>query len=666
MFSWVAVGAALAALTLLIIPGGCFAICTGMKGFRVLAVAPLYSVAFYAIAGIIFPLIGVSWNVGSVALAAALVVVSTLGVRMMHMRSTAPLKQYVTFANRDLVEGIIATLLGGALLYIVFVVVVGNVGAIAQMFDNVYHLNEVRYILEHGNASMFNGGQMLTGYPSFYPNTWHAIVALVVLMSGATIPIAVNAFVLVIVTVVWTSGAVLLGEALGVRSMAGRIGVALVAAGSFACPFIPMIWGVLYPLQLAICMMPAIIALVLMVSRSIVDGHGRAVVPLLLAMLGGIGAVSSAHPSMLPVSILFAACIIVEYCVRYIIRRRGRGRGWWLPALMSTLVALAMLGILVLMWITVRPAIVGAAGKCRWNTCPGIGDSIWQWLTLAPLSNVPFIFLGLLALGGVVVAAMRGQIWVITVWLMTGFVFTVDAAGEQGSFRALITGVFYQDTYRAGAVAALGALPACVLAMGWIVNLIRRVLAHFVNGTYAIDGRETRAVALRRTAVSAFWTTTFVLLAVVLQIGGVQQTAQAVHRQYALNEQSDLLTPNEYAMLMRVDQYVPSTGKIFANPGTGAALAYAFARRTVEPIYMLAPRDSGTDFLRWHMRQRKHRAQVCQLLKARGIDYVLDFGVHQVDSYKWSYKGLLDLREPFATTIAAVGNTRLIKIVGCK
>src|SRR5690606_6387620 len=83
---------------------------------------------------------------------------------------------------------------------------------ISQTNDAVFHMNAVRFILQTEDASSLHVNAVVGGR-SFYPAAWHALVSLVVLMTGAEISVAANMLTLVIAGLIWTLGIAWLARA---------------------------------------------------------------------------------------------------------------------------------------------------------------------------------------------------------------------------------------------------------------------------------------------------------------------------------------------------------------------------------------------------------------------------------------------------------------------
>ena len=71
-----------------------------------------------------------------------------------------------------------------------FVQLVGSPEHPSQVFDNVFHLNAIRFILDTGNASSLSLAsiQGVSGLDAVYPAAWHSFAALLVQLTAVDIP----------------------------------------------------------------------------------------------------------------------------------------------------------------------------------------------------------------------------------------------------------------------------------------------------------------------------------------------------------------------------------------------------------------------------------------------------------------------------------------------
>ena len=216
----------LLAVAVLYVPGLALGLAIGARRFTLWATAPAITVAFVSVAAIVFGRLGIDWSLVSVSAAAGAVaiVAGTRGsscaggpprgprtrtavhragpsVRSRSPRSSSACSSSSGFERPD---------------------------SISQTFDAFFHLNGIRYIVETGSASSFDlqGLVLPAGQTAFYPAGWHGVTSLVAASADVAIPAAVNAVNLVVATLVWPAGCMLL-----VRSLAPKSRSAIAAVG---------------------------------------------------------------------------------------------------------------------------------------------------------------------------------------------------------------------------------------------------------------------------------------------------------------------------------------------------------------------------------------------------------------------------------------------------
>src|SRR5690606_23851609 len=82
----------------------------------------------------------------------------------------------------------LAMLLGGVLMARTVIRALGAPDALSQTFDNIFHQNAVRYILDGASPSSLDLLSLTAtpGDPTFYPAAWHDTVSLVLLSIGGS------------------------------------------------------------------------------------------------------------------------------------------------------------------------------------------------------------------------------------------------------------------------------------------------------------------------------------------------------------------------------------------------------------------------------------------------------------------------------------------------
>jgi len=235
--------------------GGSLAWLIGLRGLWVAAAAPVFAVTVIGGASLVAGFLGWGWSILPCILLAALIGIGIVLVRRRAGATTrrSPFSGWWTIGAAIGAAAVIGVQVGA---------VIGDATAISQTFDNVFHLNAIRYIIDTGAASPLELGQMTSpnGGVPFYPSAWHAMAAIVAQLSGSSIPVVVNAQTIVIAAGIWPLGVMLLSRVLAGASASVTVSAAVLSAAVPLFPLLPMDYGVLYPFQLALAAAPVAVA----------------------------------------------------------------------------------------------------------------------------------------------------------------------------------------------------------------------------------------------------------------------------------------------------------------------------------------------------------------------------------------------------------------------
>ncbi|MFW6188464.1 MAG: DUF6541 family protein, partial [Actinomycetota bacterium] len=277
---WPHLPAFLVLLAFLWLPGLALLWAFGQRGGRILLTAPAFGVAVVGLTGVVLDLVGIPYGV--LTQAAAVVVLAVLAwlvgrlvPRGGHAPGSSaagePEDPETRFAARRrwlFPAGAAVGLAVGALLLVRRLVsVIGNPEAIAQRWDNIFHLNAIRYVVETGSGSTLTLNRMVDPERTIalYPAAWHQLASLVVPLTGDSVLVAHNLTLLAVAGLVWPASCIFL-----VRCLVGPSPVAAVAAGTAAAGFsvFPlglMAWGPLFPNILALAILPVALGLLVRV-----------------------------------------------------------------------------------------------------------------------------------------------------------------------------------------------------------------------------------------------------------------------------------------------------------------------------------------------------------------------------------------------------------------
>ena len=644
----------LALTAIVLLPGWALALALGRRGLRSVTLAPALSLGLWTLTALVVDRLGLRWGVLPLVVVGAVVAAGVLLMR----RRVAPLDDPALADDADRWAG--PTLLAGAAGSVLAVAlwsrhlknVLMSPDAISQTFDNVFHLNVIRYIAETGDPGpwLARGLDPAASSTIFYPTAWHQLAALALPAAEASVAHASNATLWVVVALFWPLSALELTLALGVRSPGAVASVGVLSASFSAYPFLMMDWGVLYPNLLSYAAIPSLIAaLGPRLARG--PGGGPLVLPAVAGILLLLG-VAVAHPNgaLLAFALLLPAILLgIVSAVRDLRRPEARFRAaLWCGAAVLTL------GLGVLAWNRARPS------NRPWAPLMDTASAVGQALLANPIIGQPAWLIAFLTVAGLVTFRAPRHAWFLGTTAIAVALWVVSSSAPEGRVREFLTGIWYSDSYRLGPVLALVALPFAALALeraaaavgpgraGWLASRGASLALAVALPLLMVAGTQWSAAvthAVRHTA------TAYDAADLVCVAGDV----------------TCLLTQDERALLEALPQLTPPDAVILAEPLNGSTLAYALAdRRVLRPYIGLKPTPEE-DFLLGHLSTAPaDDPQLCQALTATGVTHVLDFGATTVHTGSIEHPGFQGLqRSPVVRVLAQDGQAALYEVTAC-
>ena len=646
--SWVALAPPLlATLALLALLGAPVSLALRLRGYASLVVGIAAAFAVLALSPILASILGIPWSpIPPIAVSFALALILLplrrwVGTRW--QRPSRPHRLWVPLGSAAL---------GGAAIAVALVMSMKSADAISQTYDANFHLNAVRQILDLGGAAPYDLDLAAPGQSVFYPALWHGLVALVVQLSGASIPLATNAVLFVVCAVVWPIGAVALGRAVAGPNARATLASGIVAAAFPSFPLALAGYGVLYPNLLSTALIPFMLVAVLQLLNL---GRARWSDPLppgtrWLLLLGTLGAASLAHPNALHVSLLWCAFPVLAAVLRAVRRRPAR----------PLAIAGALSGALLFIVAIAVAWYIGRTGDNPWEGSRGpIGAAIDALGSTPRLEGHAWPVTLLILIGAVLAWQRRRLRWALGSAAILALFFIVAYGFPESAWRTLLLNPWYNDSWRLASLISIGALPLAVLgatsllSIGWIG--VRRVLA--ATGT---PPRRRRTLIVAAAAGAAF-------LLAATQGAGAYAAVQYVSTKYVAGEDSQLLSPDERALIERLSDHVPAGETLANNPWNGGALAYALADYPV-----LVPHTGGTydpRITEMTSTLETGDSQACTIADELDVSYVLDFGTRYVfknTPRAEPFEGITDVEDsPVLTEVDREGDAVLYEITGC-
>lgn len=567
-------------LLVLALPGLAVTVAAGLPRWTALAAAPLITYGLVALTGPVVSAAGGTWGPGWLAAAAAVLTLLALATRVGLRHLGGPVAtgadtgaaadaaaghavagegdrapQRPAWLGRGLgdlamLAGIVA---GGVIGARTALLAMGSLDGVNQHWDAIFHANAVRFILDSGDAdpAALRAVNDFQNQDFFYPNSYHVLAATVGKLTDVTIPALLNSQFLLL------AGVTGLGLAALVRRFGGGVGaaaaVAVLVPAFSAFPNDLLDWGPVLPYATGTALVPA---LLVVVADQLRDRRPAGFLVLAVGAVGLLGV----HPA--------AAVTVMVFLVLYLGLRWARDRA----VVRSDLVVLALSGAFALA-VGYRYAI-GALGArtsavVDWPTVGSPGAMLGILLTLNEGKQYPqaaLVVLMVLGLTG------WGRLRELRWFLLGGAVFSVlfvMAASYEGRWVALLTGPWWNDRWRLGAVVAL---PMMVLAGYGVVRVAEGVAAVL---TWASRQERVRPVSFAAAVLIA-------LIAVGWLTNGFYRTDNAERMSIAYIPTRSVSTA-EAAGLRELATLVPVGSRVMNDPYDGSALMYAL--NDIRPMF---------------------------------------------------------------------------------
>jgi len=634
---WVAlILATLTATALIIVPGLITLRGIGLRGLAAAAFAPVASVAMVGMAAAVLGAAGIAWSIPSLGIVITIMAALAWGVGVaLRLRPAQPRPQR---RSALLPVGIA---IGAALTAWRLLAYIQDPAGISQTNDAVFHMNAIRYVLDTANASSLNVSGMLDA-TGFYPAAWHAVVSALVLGTGSEIPIAANAFTLVIGAVIWVLGITWLTELLtGSRKIAAYAAILSSALQLF--PLLMFQWGVLFPNALSVALVPAAVAAGIHALRELRTHRSAGdVLRAVLLPLVAVAALALAQPASLPIWGLVVVLWFTEWMLH---GRPARRRG-----LNIALVVVAWI-VLVAVWMLLSRS----TGGSHWPPFRGKAEVFLDIFVNGQVRIAPAWAISALMLVGIVVLCRRaGSRWMVGAWLGLSALYVLVAAIGMPLVRDDILGAWYADPNRIAAYAPIAVIPLAAIGLDRVITFLAERF-----------GTSERMSAWVGAAVATVAMVLIIVLRAVPMPAFIEGTFDKDPRYLTTDE--SYLSIDERALLEALPEYVEGDARVIGNPSTGTGFGYMLSGLDVFPRTWSPPRTPAWQAVAGHLRDVGTDADVCPALAELGDpEYVLDFGDGDNTPGRYEMPGMTDFDgEPGFDLVAERGAAELWRITAC-
>ncbi|HEX5143917.1 MAG TPA: DUF6541 family protein [Mycobacterium sp.] len=626
----------LTAVLLLVVPGTLVARAIRLTWPAAVAAAPALTYGVVGLAIIPYGALGIPWNVWT-GLAALVVVTLLAGALSFLLRGHRAVDGETERIARGPALAVAAgVVLGSLLIWFAAWRGMPHWQSIPSTWDAVWHANEIRWILDTGQASSTHMGELRnveTHMPLYYPSTFHALAAVLVQLTGAAPATAYTLSSLA--AAVWlfpASAAVLTWNMLRAQLSQWRTAGAAATAAALSASFTAVPY-----VEFDVAAMPNLVAYGLAVPTAVLIMsclRHRDRIPLAaLALLG----VFSTHTTGGIVVVTFVGLWWLFDALWHPVRSRLSDLLVLVIVGGTTLVALIpqFLGVLAQADIITGHAFITHQSRLR-----VLFNAIVQHtrhLNDYPIQN---ILIALAALGGLILLVRRVW-WPAAMWLLLMVAIVHSGApfgGPLGFLAGKYSDLFYSDPRRLSGVVTMLITPMAGIALFTLAVflvagtrwLVRRIVRRRASRSQNCTARRTRRWGWRDPD-RGFWIGTTVAV-LVLSTVGLAWHYFPRHR-YLIGEKYDsvIIDHKDLDAFAYLATLPGAKDTLIGNANTdGTAWMYAVAGLHPLWTHYDYPMQQGPGYHRFifwaYADDADHDPRIAEAVKALNIRYVITSG----------------------------------------
>lgn len=543
----------------LFLPGAIVALLAGARITTAVTAAPLVTYGLVTACTTVASVVALPWSPLAFAIAVAAGVLVTLGLRWLTGASprraaagALEAARTVRWSGSD-IAAVAGVLTGAVVAASVIYAGFGRTDNPHQDWDYIFHANAVRFIADTGNIDPGGVTTLIDweNVATFYPNTYHALAAVVAGLTGAGTFEVVNAQTLLIPAL----------AALGLAALLRRLGAPTVVvaltpvllAGFASFPYDALWRGPLLPYGTGIALMPAFFLLLL----EVLDRRGP-------SMVLAAGVAAAALLGVQTATALSAGIVAIPFVVQR----------WTAPGARR----LRDFGILAAVGLTAvcigAPAVSGAirtstvGAEVDWPAVQSAGQAAGDMMFLNHGAPAPQYWLVALVLVGLLTLRTATYMWW---WLAGGAVFLalfVMAASSDSRFVQDLTRPWWNDRWRFAALVVLALAPLAAHGFAVLVETVHRASTRLLPSW--------PAAGLRRPLIAGAG-----LMALVLLSGGLYVSSNTARMASAYQNERHLSSAEEKAMQWLSQESDGGTVMNDANDGS----PYMLATEGLRPIF---------------------------------------------------------------------------------
>lgn len=664
---------------------GCVVLGTTLrKPLLALSLAPAMSVLIYSVIEAVYCFLGVYCSALSVGIATGivcLVILSVFGAQSRHRVKGSQICMPNAIDKRDVALFALYLIIGIAAVGLYFIRPLDGPNSFFQGWDNVHHLPAIQTYADSGIWNpLFSSSYApwaISPYTvstySFYPSAWHILCASVMSALEVSATFSVNCVNAVLIGVVFPISMYGLLRTITNNDCYVMLFGSLIVSGVPACPWSYIIYGPLYPNLFAMVLAPIAMTQFILTLKSVSAKEPRRAVAYGLFTLLSTCSVALAHPNGVFTLIVFLAPYLTYWLFQEL-----KAHNVKLPIRVCAIVAPWIL--IIVFWVICYhlPIFTGVV-QTTWPSISSETQSLVDALLLSVIDHPAQIAIFMLLVAGVFyLFANQKSLWILAVYAACAVMYILDA-GTDSFLKNWITGFWYTDYHRTGAMLGFAAILIAAIGAGALARLLQYTALRVTSD----DAHRIRS--LRATSFVLY-----LFIGIFIYIGsfslkgfGDIQTAFGYQSQEFSYQNDfemvyyDILTYEEQQFAEEALSLVPEDAVIINNPNDGSVFLYPLFDTDLYYRGCTVPskgkESSESELIRLHLSEISSSPEVQQAVQNIGAAYVIQLdhkdrdeefrNFYQTYDYEdWSGINNIDEGTPGFTLIYSENDMRLYRI----
>lgn len=588
--------------------------------------APIVSISLFALLTTAYGILHIPCNAVSVLGVPTLLLVFflLLSKRYCFVKKSV---EALSLSKQDAITLGLYILVGLILCIAFFIKQLDGPNSFYNRVDNVTHINLIQAFIESGVWSSLTTSNYLSASVtpleysgSFYPSGWHYIIALIVQILQASIPLGINATNALFISIVYSSSIFFLLRYLFKEDRLLIVVGSVIALAFTAFPWGFFLKGPLYPNLASFCLMPLVIAAFMLFINKKLWKTSLALF-LVVAFMAFI-ALTLVQTNALFSCLVFFTCFLSSCLYKQSFSISVfQNRKILAPTCL-------VFGAAIVWLVCFKLPFLQSVIVYEWESDLSLINALFNIGSLALTASAPQFLLAALIPFGLIYLASKRMLWVLFPALFMAVAYLECRCGS-GFIKHLLAGFWYTDSSRLAANLVIFLIPITTAGLRLIIGLLQTLIKQALN-TLNLTVSSNLIAAL---AVVSFVTINFFPSYTYPKSNQIIQTPFGIIQQQMKNifdtSKEQVYSSEEQEFVEKALSVIPEGSIVINQPNDGSVFAYGI--NELNSYYRFIIREYGipsnetpeSELIRTNLYNYATDKEVQQAVQSVGAKYVL-------------------------------------------